>query len=151
MDPQPSILRILQNDSWAAPPIGAFITSASITAIILLTNHFVEDVQIVNISTFFWMTGISFCASVVIAILRIRFVRQLFAHGIIVQAQVLESSHFRSNLRLKLRYTYLAHTYEKKVEQVITGKTKTLMQQKEVTIVVDQRNPDHILLQIGYL
>jgi hypothetical protein len=52
---------------------------------------------------------------------------------------------------MKLRYTYLSQIYEKKLEQVITGKTKKLLDQKQVYLVIDQINPNHILLWDAYM
>jgi hypothetical protein len=78
-------------------------------------------------------------------------VREIFENGVTVQARVVETSHHKSNLRLKLRYTYLTQIEEKIVNQVITSKTKDFLTQKEVTLVIDQKNPGRILLRDAYL
>jgi hypothetical protein len=98
-----------------------------------------------------WMTAVSCPCAIFISILRVRYVRKVFENGLKIQAQVLETSHFKSNLRMKLRYTYLSQIYEKKLEQVITGKTKKLLDQKQVYLVIDQINPNHILLWDAYM
>jgi hypothetical protein len=150
MNGKPGIINIIQNDSWAAPVLGVFIMSLSMTTIVLLTDQMVGNLKAVNIPTFIWMTGISFFASIFTSIQRIRYVNKVFENGLMLKAQVIESSHYKSTLQMKLRYTYLTQTHEKKLKQVITGKTKKLIDQKEVTLVIDQNNPDHILLRDVY-
>ncbi len=54
-------------------------------------------------------------------------------------------------MRLKVRYVFHGETQEKKLEQVITGKTKFFLSEKEVILIVDQKNPKHILLRDAYL
>ena len=151
MNPKPSITNILKNDNWAAPALAALIVLISMTTIVLVTNQIVGSLKTVDGSTFMWMTAI-FCPSAIfIAILRVRYVRKVFENGLKIQAQVLETSHFKSNLRMKLRYAYLGQVCEMKLEQVITGKTKELLHREEVYLVIDQTNPNHILLWDAYM
>jgi hypothetical protein len=152
MNQKPGILSIIQNDSWAAPVLGAFIMTISATTIVMAVNLVLGgEKPVTNITPFIWMTGVSFFASIITIILRIRYVTKVFENGTIVKALVLESRYFKANLKLRVRYAYLSETHEKKLEQVITGKTKKLMRQKEVTLVIDQKNPEHILLWDAYL
>lgn len=151
MNPKPSMGNILKNDNWAAPALAGLIVLLSMTTIVLVTNQIVGSLKTLDGSTFMWMTA-AFCpCAIFISILRVRYVRKVFENGLKIQAQVLETSHFKSNLRMKLRYTYLSQIYEKKLEQVITGKTKKLFDQKQVYLVIDQTNPNHILLWDAYM
>jgi hypothetical protein len=151
MNPKPSMGNILKNDNWAAPALAVMIVLMSMTTIVLVTNQIVGSLKTLDGSTFMWMTAVSCPCAIFISILRVRYVRKVFENGLKIQAQVLETSHFKSNLRMKLRYTYLSQIYEKKLEQVITGKTKKLLDQKQVYLVIDQINPNHILLWDAYM
>jgi len=150
MDHTPGIPNIILNDSWAAPALGSSVFLVSITLIVLLANPILGS-KTVDPVNFIWMSGVSLPVTIAIAIHRIRYVREIFENGVTVQARVVETSHHKSNLRLKLRYTYLTQPEEKIVDQVITGKTKGFLTQKEVTLVIDQRNPGRILLRDAYL
>jgi hypothetical protein len=132
MNHKPGILSILQNDSWAAPVLAAFIVSLTMTIIVLATNQFVGNLKSVNVATFIWMTGISFFASIFTSIQRVRYVTNVFENGLMIKAQVIKTSHFRTNLKMKLQYTYLSQTHEKTLEQVITFKTKNLSIKKKL-------------------
>lgn len=151
MNRKPSIRSIVQNDSWAATALGVFVMLLVMTSIVLTTNQFVGNLKTAKASDFIWMTGISCLVAIFTALFRIRYVRRVFENGLAVKAQVIESSHYKATLQMKLRYTYLAQVHEKQLKQIITGKTKSLLHQKEVTLVIDQKNPDRILIWDAYL
>jgi len=151
MNRKPEILSILQNDSWAASALGAFITMLAMTIIVLAVSPFLKDDRLVNPPTFIGMTVIFCIAAMLVSVLRVRYVNKVFENGVIVKAQIIKSSAFRTNLRLVVRYAYLSQTHEKKVEQLITAKTKKLMRQTEVDLVIDPENPHHILIWDVYL
>lgn len=96
------------------------------------------------------MTSISGFTAVIIKFWRIRYVNEVLENGHKVSAQVLSVSTYKSNMRLNLRYSYLGQIHEKKLDHVITGRTKKLLKQKEVSLVIDQNNPKHILLWDTY-
>lgn len=146
MDQKPSLINILQNDNWSAPAIGVFVALLIMTSIVLVTLQFTTISEVPSATPFIIMTSISGFATVLITLWRIRYINEVFENGYKVTAQVLSMSAHRSNMRLKLRYTYLSQIHEQKLEQVITERTKKLLQQKEVTLVIDQNNPKHILL-----
>ena len=146
MDQKPSLINILQNDNWSAPAIGVFVALLIMTSIVLVTLQFTTISEVPSATPFIIMTSISGFATVLITLWRIRYINEIFENGYKVTAQVLSMSAYRSNMRLKLRYTYLSQIHEQKLEQVITERTKKLLQQKEVTLVIDQNNPKHILL-----
>lgn len=146
MDQKPSLINILQNDNWSAPAIGVFVALLIMTSIVLVTLQFTTISEVPSATPFIIMTSISGFAGVLITLWRIRYINEIFENGYKVTAQVLSMSAYRSNMRLKLRYTYLSQIHEQKLDQVITERTKKLLQQKEVTLVIDQNNPKHILL-----
>ena len=146
MDQKPSLINILQNDNWSAPAIGVFVALLIMTSIVLVTLQFTTISEVPSATPFIIMTSISGFATVLITLWRIRYINEVFENGYKVTAQVLSMSAYRSNMRLKLRYTYLSQIHEQKLDQVITERTKKLLQQKEVTLVIDQNNPKHILL-----
>ena len=146
MDKKPSFINILQNDNWSAPAIGVFVALLIMTSIVAVTLQFTTVSEVPSATPFIITTSISGFAAVLITLWRIRYINQVFENGYKVSAQVLSMSAHRSNMRLKLRYTYLSQIHEQKFDQVITERTKNLLQQKEVTLVIDQNNPKHILL-----
>ena len=146
MNKKTTLLSILQNDSWTALAIGAFFATLAATLIILVVSPYVQEAQ-AGYAPFFSVMSVGvFIAAVIISILRVRYVNQFLAAGVSVKAQVAQSSIYKSNLRLTLRYTYLAQAHEIKVNQVITGKTKKLLQQSEVDLVIDPQNPERVLI-----
>ncbi|MBK8421662.1 hypothetical protein [Candidatus Villigracilis saccharophilus] len=146
MDQKPSVSSILHNDNWTAPATGVFAALLIMTSIVALTLQFTTISEVPSATPFIIMTSISGFAAVLITLWRIRYINEVFENGYKVTAQVLSMSAHRSNMRLKLRYTYLSQIHEQKLDQVITERTKKLLQQKEVTLVIDQNNPKHILL-----
>ncbi len=146
MDQKPSVSSILHNDNWTAPATGVFAALLIMTSIVALTLQFTTISEVPSATPFIIMTSISGFAAVLITLWRIRYINEVFENGYKVTAQVLSMSAHRNNMRLKLRYTYLNQIHEQKLDQVITERTKKLLQQKEVTLVIDQNNPKHILL-----
>ena len=150
MDPKPGILRILQSDSWAVSFLGGLIYTLVITIIVLATYPYLHEPKSINPPFFIGMTIVSFIAAIFVCIIRVRYVKQVFENGVTVKAQVIKSRAFRSNLHLTLRYTYLSQVFEKKVEQVITGKTRKLRDQTVVDLIIDPENPDRVLIRDVY-
>ena len=72
--------------------------------------------------------------------------RIFFANSIFVKAEIIQVSAYKSSLRLNVRYTHEDQVYEKKLSQVITNKTKKLLQQSEVNLAIDPQNPEQVLI-----
>lgn len=151
MNCKPRLIEIVLNDSWTAPGVGAFFMLLIMTLFVLSINQLPGDLQIVNASVFLWMTGISCMVAILTIIWRVKYVTEVFKNGVVIQAQVIDSSHHKSALHLRLGYTYLGQRHDKKLAQVITSKTKKLLHQTEIALVIDQFNPDHILIRDVYL
>ena len=152
MKQTPGIFSVIQNDSWAAPVIGSFIFALTITSIVYLTKGILGSVpDNVNPVTFVWMTGILFPISIIVTFWRMQYVTAIFENGMEVTAQVIKSSIFRSAWTLKLQYTYLGQQFNVDLKQVITGKTKSMLNKKELVLIVDQKNKKNILLRDAYL
>jgi len=146
MNRKPTILSILQNDSWTALTNGAFFAALAATTIILVVNPYLQESKS-GYEPFFILTSTAlFISACLISILRIRYVRNFFASSIMVKAEIIQVSAYKSSLRLNLRYTHQDQVYEKKLTQVITNKTKKLLQQSDVTLAVNPQNPEQVLI-----
>ena len=153
MKDKPTTLSILQNDTWAAPAVGVFLMILVMTGIVSLFSTRTSGATKIeaNPASFAWMSLAAFILAVGISVWRIRFVKRVFDNGVVIKALVIGMSVYRSNLKLNLRYTYLGQEHEVKVDQVITGKTKKLLQRREVVLVIDQTETKHILIREVYL
>ena len=146
MNRKPNILSILQNDSWTALTNGAFFAALAATTIILVVNPYLQESKS-GYEPFFIVISVGlFIAASSVSILRIRYVRNFFANSIFVKAEIIEVSAYKSSLRLNVRYTHQDQVYEKKLTQVITNKTKKLLQQSEVNLAIDPQNPEQVLI-----
>jgi len=149
-DLKPPVINILKNDSWAAPALGGFIFSLVVMMIVLLSNQFMEISELANPTVFIMMTIVLGIYAIATSLIRIRYINALFEKGIVVQAQILKFRAIKATLRLTLSYTYLSQPYEKKVDQVITIKTKKLMQHTTLDLVIDPENPHRVLIRDAY-
>jgi hypothetical protein len=102
-------------------------------------------------AAFAWMTGVAFIIAVIIVAWRLRYVAEVFENGVEVKAQITGVKINRGGMSLTLQYAYLGQPREVKIDQVITGKTKPLLSQKEVTLVIHQEKIKNILIREAYL
>jgi len=152
MKQRPGIFSILFNDSTAAPLLGSLTFLSVVTGIVYLTKALPGwPVDNANPQTFLWMIGILLPITVLVSTWRFRQVTSFFENGTEVNAQVLESRIFRTRWTLKLRYRHANQTHEITHIQLITGKTKALIPNKELVLVIDPGNPKLILLRDAYL
>ena len=148
---QPRLRDILTNDSQAATLLGVFVMALAMTLVMLLTEWLAGPVEGAHLPAFVALTVAAGAAWVGVSLYRVSYVRGVFAHGVSVLAQVVAARPFRANLRLKLRYVYQGQTHERQLDQVITGRTRALLDQAEVRLVIDQRDPRRVLLVDAYL
>ena len=149
---KPKFVSILQNDSSTASSIGSFLFALAITSILYLTKNLTGIVpENVNPLNFIWLTLAILIYSIIVIAWRVPHVMATFENGVEVTARVLKSSVFRTAWTLKLSYIYLDQHYEVKLKQLITEKTKRMLYQTELILIIDQRNPKNILLRDVYL
>ena len=152
MDRAPGIVSILQNDSTAASTLGGFIFVLATTVITYLSKWFIGSLpDTMNPVYFLWMSGIFFLVAVLVSLWRIQQVSAIFENGSEVTAQVLESKVFRTRWTLKLRFFHTGQQQEINFDQLITKKTKSMLDHKEIVLIIDQREPTKILLRDAYL
>lgn len=152
MERTPGIFSILQNDSTAASALGGFIFVLATTVITYLTKFFIGSLpEKVNPVYFLWMSGSFFLVAAIVAMWRIQQVSAIFENGSEVTAQVLESKVFRTRWTLKLRFFHSGKQQVTTIDQLITVKTKSMLDHKEVVLIIDQREPTKILLRDAYL
>ncbi len=149
---KPDVFSILKNDSATASSMGSFIFAIAITGILYVMKALTGIVPAnVNPVHFIWLTLATLIYSIIVIAVRLPYVTATFEHGIEVNAQILKSSVFRTAWTLHLRYTHLGQTHDVKLKQLITEKTKYMLEQKELVLIVDQRNPKNILIRDVYL
>lgn len=149
---KPDIFSIIKNDSTIASGIGSFIFALAITVILYLTKELMGTMpESFNPLHFIWLTLTTLAYTVIVTAWRIPRITAIFENGTEVTAQVLESSVFRTIWTIKLHYTHLGQPHDLTVKQLITEKTKHMLNNKELTLIIDQRNPKNILLRDVYL
>jgi len=152
MNQKPGIFSILLNDSTAASTLGGLAFALSVTGITYLTKAILGRLpDNINPAVFLWLCGILLPVSVVVSLWRIRLVTDIFENGAEVTAQVLESKIFRTRWTLKLRYFHDGQYHEITHIQLIAGKSKYMLEDKQVNLVIDQRDPGRILMRDVYL
>lgn len=146
---QPRLIKILRNDSWAAPATGAFLAISLYTLIAQIVN-WVAGMELSIISDYLMIAGVTCVISSLVVLYRTRYIRSIFENGIEVKASVVSKKVHRADLKLTLKYDFLGQPREKVLDQVITERTKHFLEEKEVVLVVDQYNPSRILLKGVY-
>lgn len=149
---KPDVFSILKNDSATASSMGSFIFAIAITSILYVMKALTGIVPAnVNPVHFIWLTLAALIYSIIVIAVRLPYVTATFEHGVEVNAQILKSSVFRTAWTLHLRYIHLGQTHELKMKQLITEKTKHMLEKKELVLIIDQRNPNNILIRDVYL
>ncbi|HMV97377.1 MAG TPA: hypothetical protein PKE35_04180 [Anaerolineales bacterium] len=149
---KPDVFSILKNDSATASSMGGLIFTIAVTGIIYVTKALTGIVPAnVNPLNFIWLTLAALIYSIIVIAVRVPYVTATFEHGVEVNAQILKSSVFRTAWTLHLRYIHLGQTHDVKLKQLITEKTKLMLEKKELALIVDQRNPKNILIRDVYL
>lgn len=132
--------------------MGSFIFAIAITSILYVMKALTGIVPAnVNPVHFIWLTLAALIYSIIVIAVRLPYVTATFEHGVEVNAQILKSSVFRTAWTLHLRYIHLGQTHELKMKQLITEKTKHMLEKKELVLIIDQRNPNNILIRDVYL
>jgi|GEM_PF-3431494 len=148
----PGVFRIVQNDPWAAPSAAIFIFAIIITTIVILADTILGSLpENTKVSSFIWLTGLSFIYFVGVSLWRVWYVRDMFENGIQIEAVVTNQYVLKSAWTVNLEYNFSGQAYFIEYKQVITEKTKKLLNHSRLILVVHLQNPKRILLRDAYL
>lgn len=149
MPKKPKLLKILRNDSWAAIFIGVLIGLSIITLLAHAANMF-TGMELSNIGEYLLILGVVFVFALIVVPYRLKYVSDIFENGVEVKARVASKKVHRADLKLTLKYDFNGSNCEKVLDQLITSQTKHFLDESEVILIIDQYNPEHVLLRDVY-
>jgi hypothetical protein len=146
---KPRLINILRNDSWTTTTLGSAVFMAVITAIVQIVN-WATGMELSDVGNYLTITGVTFAIAAVFVPIRIKYVLDVFENGVETKASVVSTKVHKANMKLTLKYNFNGVDSQKTLDQVITGHTKRFLEEKEVVLVIDQYNPNRILLRDVY-
>lgn len=146
---QPRLINILRNDSWAVTTIGSAVFMAAITTIAYIANR-LTGVEFSDVGDYLMITAVSFAIAAIFVPIRVKYVLNIFENGVETKASVVSIKVHKANMKMTLKYNLNGADTQTTVDQVITGRTKRFLEEKEVVLVVDPYNARRILIRDVY-
>lgn len=146
---RPNLWKIIQGDPIILTFLSPFLFLSAITAI----SFFAQDLAIQAGMDVEIMARILAVLLVILAAVtwyRVRKINDIFDSGVEIMAEVLSIKTIKANMKLSLRYTFQGQVFERNYDQVITGKTKSFLNKKEIMLVVHRDKPAVFVLRDVY-
>lgn len=109
----------------------------------------IQDVE--GISVFFYAFIIGLVIGVPLAFWRIRYIQQKFSNSIEVVGQITNISFYKDRGKFEYTYTYQGQVYSGNNAIMKTVKTRHLLANSQVVLLVNPDKPKHALIRDVYI